>query len=76
MYIYILFTKESTDFGLELSVAYRVSVHCKLKKSEKIHKDFWTTSSRHILFYVPNYSNIPNIYIIHKKYRYILVWGY
>ena len=48
MYIYILFTKESTDFGLELSVAYRVSVHCKLKKSEKIHKDFWTTSSRHI----------------------------
>ena len=48
MYIYILFTKESKDFGLELSVAYRVSVHCKLKKSEKIHKDFWTTSSRHI----------------------------
>ena len=51
-YIYYL-QKEWTRFGLKVSVVYRVLAHSE----PKIHKDFS----------VPNYSNIPNTYIIHKK---------
>ena len=35
----------------------------KLRNSQR----FWTISSLHLYIFVPNCSNVPNIYIFHKK---------
>ena len=65
--IYILFTKKSTHFGLEVSTNFglRVLAHFGPKENWQNLQRFWNISS----------LNVPNCSNIHKKKQQIYVWG-